>query len=199
MENIFAIVVGFFQTIGESVIMNIMSGIASVLLSDVMKFLYVILIVIWGIKKMREGDLFKWETMAQLVIFFAFSGFVVWALQSLKSPNNQYSFYKVFDTVIKAPSNYISKSVRNSTAHLYKDAEEAKTKGYDTKSGNDAGIAWLVSKSMMTGQMVFEKIKVNFSLFGSDRFNYKQNDNFTNYHFFYTRARSDCIIVFCTK
>lgn len=167
--NIYADIVALFQRIGDGVISQIMASIASVLTGKVMAALYVVIILIWLIKKLQEGDLFQWGNISKMLVFMGFWGFFFWATHNVVGGSGgNYSFKGVFQTLTQAPANYISSAVRSATSDLYKESRQAESKGFNTRSSNEAGLAWLIQKSLTTAQQVWEKTKFEIGLIGGN-------------------------------
>lgn len=169
--NIYADIVALFQKIGDGVINQIMASIGSVLTGKVMGCLYIIIIFIWLIKKTQEGDLFQWGNLGKMIVFFGFWGFFFWATHNVVGGGgDKYSFKGVFQTLTQTPANYVSSAVRNATSDLYKDSKQAEQKGFNAKSSNEAGLAWLIHKSIIVAQQVWEKTEFKIGAFGSSIF-----------------------------
>lgn len=169
--NIYADIVALFQKIGDGVINQIMASIGSVLTGKVMGSLYIIIIIIWLIKKTQEGDLFQWGNLGKMIVFFGFWGFFFWATHNVVGGGgDKYSFKGVFQKLTQAPADYVSSAVRNATSDLYKDSKQAEQKGFNAKSSNEAGLAWLIHKSIITAQQVWEKTEFEIGAFGSSIF-----------------------------
>lgn len=169
--NIYADIVALFQKIGDGVINQIMASIGSVLTGKVMSCLYIIIIIIWLIKKTQEGDLFQWGNLGKMIVFFGFWGFFFWATHNVVGGGgDKYSFKGVFQTLTQTPADFVSSAVRNATSDLYKDSKQAEQKGFNAKSSNEAGLAWLIHKSIITAQQVWEKTEFKMGAFGSSIF-----------------------------
>lgn len=72
----------------------------------ILNVLMVLLIYIWGIKRIREKDLFEHKNLISLILFFCYVGFVNWVFQT-----GAIDFMDYFKTFINFPADLLNKII----------------------------------------------------------------------------------------
>lgn len=77
-------------------------------LQSILSTLIILLIWIWAIKKIREGDMFELKNIVSLILFLTYLGFVNWVFMNQTGATD---FMNYFDSFINFPSELLNQII----------------------------------------------------------------------------------------
>ncbi|PAF53027.1 hypothetical protein BKH42_08205 [Helicobacter sp. 13S00482-2] len=148
LMGIFTGIFGSFgNTIGNAIIETFK-------LQFVFTTLGIILIWIWGAKRLKEKDLFEFKNIISLIFFLLYLGFANWVMEQPKD------FMETFDLAIKFPSDTLEKSIISAIKTT------GKIDGINDKDGIPAMINQTYNMLIQMAKQIFS----NFNIFKLQKF-----------------------------
>lgn len=153
MNNVFASLMGSFTNVLDSFATQLSTSLSQTLkLQFVFPGIVSILIIIWAIKKFKEGNALEIKTIISVCLFLAYVAFSAWALNKPKD------FMGYFNDYMKLPSEILSDGI----------TKGIQATGKLTEIQGDSGIDSLVNAEFNIIDYMSKIVWANFSIWKID-------------------------------
>lgn len=143
MVNIYNYIITLFQDITAQFSSGIFTSLIEVLkIQALFNAIGMIIVVIWCVKKLEEGDLFTFKNILQICIMLFYIGFFNWTIQN---PTKYIESFKYF---IEYPANILTEKISIAVAPLTQKP---------TTGNFSGGIDWLIQKSFESASEVVSR------------------------------------------